>query len=95
MYFPVDVSLGGLGFCSKLKFEMVDQKFNLISKDKPSGDQPKAIELLVSGLENGYGDQTLMGVTGSGKTFTIANVIQEWQKPALVIAHNEYIGISY
>ena len=64
-------------------------KFELISNNKPNGNQPKAIKELVSGLKKGYEDQTLLGVTGSGKTFTIANVIQEVQKPTLVIAHNK------
>jgi len=64
----------------------------LISKNKPAGDQPKAIESLVSGLRRGLRDQTLLGVTGSGKTFTIANVIAEIGKPALVIAHNKTLA---
>lgn len=67
-------------------------KFELISKNKPAGDQPKAIASLVSGLEKGYRDQTLLGVTGSGKTFTIANVIAETQRPTLVIAHNKTLA---
>ncbi|MEK9180496.1 MAG: excinuclease ABC subunit UvrB [Patescibacteria group bacterium] len=67
-------------------------KFQIISKDKPSGDQPAAIKSLVSGLEKGYGHQTLLGVTGSGKTFTVANVIEQWQKPTLVIAHNKTLA---
>ncbi|TSA46130.1 excinuclease ABC subunit UvrB [bacterium] len=66
--------------------------FELISKNKPSGDQPKAIKELVSGLKKGYRNQTLLGVTGSGKTFTIANVIAEVQKPTLVIAHNKTLA---
>jgi len=67
-------------------------KFELNSKYKPAGDQPQAIEKLVKGLEKGEKDQTLLGVTGSGKTFTIANVIQEVQKPTLVIAHNKTLA---
>jgi len=67
-------------------------KFELISNNKPSGDQPKAIKELVSGLKKGYRDQTLLGVTGSGKTFTVANVIAEVQKPTLVIAHNKTLA---
>ncbi len=64
-----------------------------ISTDKtPAGDQPQAIEQLVAGLENGMTDQTLLGVTGSGKTFTAANVIQQVQKPTLVIAHNKTLA---
>ncbi len=66
--------------------------FELISKNKPAGDQPQAIEKLVVGLKKGYKDQTLLGVTGSGKTFTIANVIERIQKPALVIAHNKTLA---
>jgi len=67
-------------------------KFILESKFKPSGDQPNAIKSLVSGLEKGYRHQTLLGVTGSGKTFTIANVIAEIQTPTLVIAHNKTLA---
>jgi excinuclease ABC subunit B len=66
--------------------------FELISDNKPAGDQPKAIESLVSGLRQGFRDQTLLGVTGSGKTFTIANVIAEIGKPTLVIAHNKTLA---
>ncbi|MEK7077007.1 MAG: excinuclease ABC subunit UvrB [Patescibacteria group bacterium] len=70
----------------------MEKKFQLISKNKPSGDQPKAIKQLVEGLRRGYDHQTLLGVTGSGKTFTIANVIQAVQKPTLVIAHNKTLA---
>ncbi len=66
--------------------------FKIESKNKPSGDQPKAIEKLVAGLTKGYRYQTLLGVTGSGKTFTIANVIERIQKPTLVIAHNKTLA---
>jgi excinuclease ABC subunit B len=66
--------------------------FELISNNKPAGDQPKAIKSLVSGLRAGMRDQTLLGVTGSGKTFTAANVIMEVQKPTLVIAHNKTLA---
>ena len=66
--------------------------FQLIFQNKPAGDQPKAIKALVSGLKKGFRDQTLLGVTGSGKTFTIANVIAEIQKPTLVIAHNKTLA---
>ena len=58
----------------------------------PAGDQPKAIEALVKGVKAGERDQTLLGVTGSGKTFTIANVIEQIQKPTLVIAHNKTLA---
>lgn len=67
-------------------------KFVIHSKYKPSGDQPKAIEKLVDGLNNGDDAQTLLGITGSGKTFTIANVIEKIQKPTLVIAHNKTLA---
>ena len=63
--------------------------FNLQSEYQPAGDQPKAIEQLVQGLNNGDKHQTLLGVTGSGKTFTIANVIQQVQRPTLVLTHNK------
>ena len=67
-------------------------KFKLKSDYKPAGDQPAAIGALVEGLKAGKRDQTLLGVTGSGKTFTMANVIQKWQKPTLVIAHNKTLA---
>src|SRR5271154_6136318 len=66
--------------------------FELISNNQPAGDQPKAIKSLVSGLRQGMRDQTLLGVTGSGKTFTAENVIAEIQKPTLVIAHNKTLA---
>lgn len=67
-------------------------KFSLKSNYKPAGDQPKAIEALVKGIKAGTRDQTLLGVTGSGKTFTAANVIQQIGKPTLVIAHNKTLA---
>lgn len=67
-------------------------KFQLETDKKPAGDQPKAIEQLVKGIYAGYKHQTLLGVTGSGKTFTTANVIQQIQKPTLVIAHNKTLA---
>jgi len=66
--------------------------FSLTSPYQPAGDQPKAIEDLVSGLQEGIARQTLLGVTGSGKTFTVANVIQAFDKPTLVIAHNKTLA---
>jgi excinuclease ABC subunit B len=66
--------------------------FKIKSKYKPAGDQPQAIEKLVSGVKKGLRHQTLLGVTGSGKTFTAANVIQAIQKPTLVIAHNKTLA---
>ena len=67
-------------------------KFKLKSEFKPAGDQPKAIEALLSGVEKGMRHQTLLGVTGSGKTFTVANVIAKVQRPTLVIAHNKTLA---
>lgn len=67
-------------------------KFELVSKYKPTGDQPKAIKQLTSGLEHGIHEQTLLGVTGSGKTFTMANIIQNVQKPTLILAHNKTLA---
>ncbi len=67
-------------------------KFKLISKNKPAGDQPKAIESLVDGLNKNLNHQVLLGVTGSGKTFTIANVIEKVDRPTLVIAHNKTLA---
>lgn len=66
--------------------------FDLHSKFKPCGDQPQAIKKLVEGLEDGFSTQVLLGVTGSGKTFTMANVIKEIDRPALVIAHNKTLA---
>ena len=66
--------------------------FELVSKYKPSGDQPQAIEKLVDGINNGKREQVLLGATGTGKTFTIANVIKEVNKPTLVLAHNKTLA---
>ena len=70
----------------------MSKKFDLVSNYKPAGDQPRAIEEIVKGLNDGLLNQTLLGVTGSGKTFTIANVIQEVQRPAIVMAHNKTLA---
>ena len=70
----------------------MERKFKLVSKYSPSGDQPKAIEQLVNGINMGFDTQTLLGITGSGKTFTIANVIEKVQKPTLIIAHNKTLA---
>ncbi|MBC6127712.1 excinuclease ABC subunit UvrB [Listeria booriae] len=66
--------------------------FQLVSKYKPQGDQPKAIQKLVAGLNSGIKHQTLLGATGTGKTFTVSNVIQEVNRPTLVIAHNKTLA---
>src|SRR5258708_3046208 len=69
-----------------------DAGFKIQSQFKPEGDQPKAIKGLVASLKKGNRDQTLLGVTGSGKTFTMANIVQEIQKPTLVIPHNKTLA---
>ena len=66
--------------------------FKLVSKFKPTGDQPEAIEALVDGVNKGYKEQTLLGVTGSGKTFTMANIIEKLNRPTLVLAHNKTLA---
>ncbi len=66
--------------------------FKLVSDFAPTGDQPQAIEALVKGFESGKRAQTLLGVTGSGKTFTMANVIARLNRPALIISHNKTLA---
>ena len=66
--------------------------FNLVSKYTSNGDQPNAIKELVNGINNGKKEQVLLGATGTGKTFTIANVIKEVNKPTLVLAHNKTLA---
>ena len=72
--------------------KLPDKPFELVSKFNPAGDQPEAIRRLVAGLRDGEAGLTLLGVTGSGKTFTVANVIQELQRPALVLAPNKTLA---
>ncbi len=67
-------------------------QFNLISEYKPMGDQPEAIKQLVEGINANTKSQVLLGVTGSGKTFTAANVIQQVKKPTLVLSHNKTLA---
>ena len=67
-------------------------RFKLVSDYKPMGDQPEAIEKLAKGILAGDRYQTLLGVTGSGKTFTVANVIEKVQRPTLVLAHNKTLA---
>ena len=67
-------------------------EFQLHSPFEPAGDQPQAIKELVAGLRAGRKEQVLMGVTGSGKTFTMANVIQQVQRPTLVLSHNKTLA---
>ncbi|RLA11659.1 MAG: excinuclease ABC subunit B, partial [Gammaproteobacteria bacterium] len=70
----------------------MSMRFELHSPYQPAGDQPKAIAALVEGLENGEAAQVLLGVTGSGKTYTVAKVIEQVQRPALVLAHNKTLA---
>jgi len=72
--------------------EYLMDQFVLKSEYKPTGDQPQAIEKLVQGFQEGNQCQTLLGVTGSGKTFTMANIIEKLNKPTLVIAHNKTLA---
>ena len=67
-------------------------KFQVVSEYQPAGDQPEAIAALAAGIENGLDEQTLLGVTGSGKTFTMAKVIEAVQRPTLVLAHNKTLA---
>ncbi len=68
------------------------ENFKLVSKYQPTGDQPEAIEKLVEGINRGDREQVLLGVTGSGKTFTMANVIAKVNRPTLVLAHNKTLA---
>ena len=68
------------------------KKFQLETRFKPTGDQPEAIDALVQGIGDGLMHQTLLGVTGSGKTFTAANVIQRLERPAIIMAHNKTLA---
>ena len=67
-------------------------QFQVVSEYTPSGDQPEAIQALARGVELGLDEQTLLGVTGSGKTFTMAKVIEQVQRPTLVLAHNKTLA---
>src|SRR3989304_6177221 len=70
----------------------MNQKFELVSDFQPMGDQPVAIEQLIAGIKQGHKFQTLLGATGTGKPYTIAEVIQRTQRPALVMAHNKTLA---
>ena len=69
-----------------------NQPFDLVTNYQPAGDQPQAIEKLVKGIEQGFRNQLLLGVTGSGKTYTMANVIAQTQRPTIVMAHNKTLA---
>jgi excinuclease ABC subunit B len=76
----------------RTRYEFTMSQFEIVSDFKMTGDQPQAVDELVDGLNDGYKHQTLLGVTGSGKTFTMANVIERSQKPTLVISHNKTLA---
>ena len=71
---------------------MAERLFKLVSDFKPTGDQPEAIDAIVKGLEKGKDRLVLQGVTGSGKTFTMANVIARWNRPTLILSHNKTLA---
>ena len=71
---------------------MEEKKFQIVSKYKPTGDQPQAIAELVDGINSGKKVQVLLGATGTGKTFTVSNVIEKVQKPTLVLVHNKTLA---
>ncbi|MFO0875623.1 MAG: DEAD/DEAH box helicase family protein, partial [Phycisphaerales bacterium] len=71
---------------------MPDQRFAIVSEYQPTGDQPEAIEQIVRGIEAGRRHVTLLGATGTGKTFTMANVIERTGKPTLIISHNKTLA---
>src|SRR5690606_22230795 len=83
-FWPAIVAMEGIASMAR--------RFEIVSPLKPTGDQPKAIDQLVEGLEKEYKHQTLLGVTGSGKTFTMANIIERVQRPTLVLAHNKTLA---
>ena len=87
----VTIKIGEISIFDTVK-QMKEQRFQLHSEYKPSGDQPEAIEKLTEGVRRGLKNQTLLGVTGSGKTFTMANVIANINKPTLVLAHNKTLA---
>ena len=81
----------GLVFLKKMN-EQQHKELKVVSDFEPAGSQPEAIDNLVSGLEDGLLHQTLLGVTGSGKTYTMAKVIEETQRPAIIMAHNKTLA---
>ena len=93
MCYTVSLNDCRLKHCDKKEAINMDH-FELISDYKPMGDQPQAIDALCDGVQKGYKEQTLLGVTGSGKTFTMANVIAKVQKPTLILAHNKTLARS-
>lgn len=84
--------LASVNSCSLPEIRSMTDRFQLVSPYSPAGDQPAAIDKLVTNFEAGLAKQTLLGVTGSGKTYTIANVVQQVQKPTLVMAPNKTLA---
>ena len=82
----------GMAGNTENEIRKTESRFQLVSEFSPQGDQPLAVEKLVRGLQQGFKDQVLLGVTGSGKTFTMAKVIEQIQKPTLVIAPNKTLA---
>ncbi len=79
-------------YAARIWYTLFTMKFKLESKFKPTGDQPQAIKKLVAGIKKNHREQTLLGVTGSGKTFTMANIVNELQRPTLVVSHNKTLA---
>src|SRR3989344_9060525 len=92
MSLPGNSLFGRLVFPCKLPYLMSTKPFRLVSPFQPTGDQPKAIEQLLKGIEKGEKHQTLLGATGAGKTFTMANIVEKIQRPTLVLAHNKTLA---
>ena len=86
-------NIEGMEMAGKLpEVRLANTPFKVVSPFEPSGDQPEAIAALAKGVEDGLRYQTLLGVTGSGKTFTMANIIEQTQRPTLVLAHNKTLA---
>jgi len=75
--------------------QIASRPFEMVTEFEPAGDQPQAIDKLVKGINSGMDEQLLLGVTGSGKTYTMAKVISECQKPTIIMAHNKTLARSY
>ena len=86
------ISSGRSQYILEAAFSLLYMQFQLVSKFQPTGDQPQAIERLTKGIQDGVKDQVLLGVTGSGKTFTMANLIAKTKKPTLVISPNKTLA---
>ncbi len=92
VFFPLPVVKYNYIFCSLGRLNGLEHEFEVVSQYSPQGDQPKAIEALVKGVKEGKRHQVLLGATGTGKTFTVSNVIKQVNKPTLVMAHNKTLA---